>query len=62
MLSGDRMGRGTPVFHLVTLVTVRLNAVTYVTINFRSETEANGSKLQRFRKMRWVAIIDPFEK
>ena len=59
---GDLMGRGTPVLRLVTFA-VCLNVVTHVTIDFRSGTGANGAKLKRFRKARWVAITEhPLEK
>jgi hypothetical protein len=57
MFSGDLMGRGTPVLRLVALA-VCLNVVTHVTIDSRSGTVANGAKLKRFRKARWVPIAE----
>lgn len=62
IFSGDLMDQGTPVLRLVALA-VSLNIVTHVIIDFRSETEANGTKLKRFRKVCWVEIIEyPLEK
>ena len=57
MFSYDLMGRGTPVLRRVVLP-VCLNAVTYVTIDFRSGTGSLGATLKRFRKAHWVAITD----
>ena len=45
------------------VLSVCLNVVTHVTIDFRFGTGSLGATLKRFRKARWVAITDSrFEK
>ena len=62
MFSDDLMDRGTPVLRHVVLP-VSLIVVTHVKIDFRSGTGSLGATLERFRKVRWIAIIDSrFEK
>ena len=57
MFSDDLMDLGTSVLRHVVL-SVCLNVMTHVTVDFRFGTESLGAILKRFRKVRWVAITD----